>query len=169
MTMHPRANEIARTRWLALSALVIATATSLGARAQRENKLVGVWEMDVAKSEWDPAFPVPYRAFNVRITSLDSGYRLESDVVLSDGRQSHAVRLWRYDGGETPWGPPGETVQFHRINDSTYQFELRASGSIRFISRGTLAADGRSRRHVVVGFNAANGQPYRNVEVYRRK
>ena len=151
--------------------LLVALYVPLCAQAQHEDPLVGTWVMDIANSEWDPAFPVLYREFTVNITTNDVGYRLESDVVFADGRQVHSSNLWRYDGGETPWrstSGSGVTAQFQRLNTSTYQFVLRTNGIIRLISRGTVASDGRSRRHVVIGFNA-DGLPFRNIEVYRKK
>ena len=159
-------------RSLPLAALALALAISQNARAQHSDPLVGLWTMDMAKSEWGSALPVPYRAFIVHITTDDLGYRVRSDVVYADGREVHSSNLWRYDGAEAPWqagaSPPGSTAQFQRINDTTYQFVLRTNGIIRLISRGTLAADGRSRRHIVIGFDA-KGQAFRNVEVYRKQ
>ena len=46
-------------RYATLSMLVVWLTASLMAQGVRPDPLVGVWVMDIAKSEWDPAFRCP--------------------------------------------------------------------------------------------------------------
>jgi hypothetical protein len=141
--------------------------SGLSVAAQSADPLVATWEVNMAKSTYDPG-PAPKRLSMV-VTPDKDGYTIVQDMVTADGQAVHSVINLQPDGKPHDiQGRPGATVTTTRINARTYERVTRVNGKVTTTSRTIVAPDGKTRTTTTTGTND-QGQPVHEVIVYDRK
>lgn len=150
-------------RFLAAVALLIGPSVA----AQAPDPLVATWEVNMAKSTYQPG-PAPKRLTMV-VTPDANGYRIVQDLVATDGQTVHSVFNLRPDAKPYPIeGQPGATVTTTRVDARTYERVTRVNGTVTIASRTVVAPDGRTRTTVTTGTDA-QGQTVHELVLYDRK
>jgi hypothetical protein len=148
---------------------VVATVLSAFAyaAAQPPNAHIGVWRINLAKSQYDPG-PAPQRQ-TVIYRAAQGALHLISDGVDSQGTKTHAEYTARVDGQPVPMtgNPNGDMVAIKQIDGFTMESVWTLNGKATITSRSTVSADGKTRTVTQVGTNAA-GQRVNNTIVYER-
>ena len=155
------------------SRLVFAAATLLllslsQAFANPADPLDGTWELNVAKSRFDPG-PAPrsqtriYKSDGQTVHSTSKG-------VNAQGQETTVEYTASYDGKDAPitGSPVADTVSIKRINDSTSEATLKKNGKVVSTSTRVISSDGKQMSVTTTG-TSDKGQPIRSELVFERK
>src|SRR5262245_5460486 len=135
----------------ALLALVVTGALTYGA----ENPQVGTWNLNVAKSKYNPG-PAP-KSNTTRIEAWgDDGIKLTSDGVTADGQATHVEFQAKYDGKDYPIKglPTADTITLKRINPNTVEGITKKGGKEIGKARSVISKDGKTRTFTTEGIDA---------------
>jgi hypothetical protein len=149
--------------------LVILAATLLGASqvALATDPLTGRWEIDLARSKYDPG-PPPKSA--VRIQHLvGDALNVALEIILADGQSGDAQYTAKLDGKEHPVGrdPKSGTIVWTRADARTLEFQRKRDRQVVETGRLQVSEDGNEMTLASQGVNAA-GQKFNDVVVYRK-
>lgn len=161
-------NRVWRMRTMMLAAGLVLGLAPAGL-AQGEAR-VGIWELDLARSTFDPGPPpqrqtLTFRAAGTQWTALLQGVDatgkpmnpdLNNLAITFDGRD-HPTATVDYD-----------TTAWKRSRGTSYEVIRKKAGKIVMTSINELSADGRTMTIKTTGV-AANGQRVDNVRVYQKK
>jgi hypothetical protein len=145
--------------------LVVVSLSAAGA----DNKTIGTWKQNLAKSKYNPG-PTPTTAATLMIEQAPGGEKISVNGVGADGMPAS----WSYtvsdDGKPTPvtGSPYGDTVSLKRINSETTQITYRRNGKTSRTSTRTVSKDGRTLTVAAKGTNA-KGQAYNNTTVFEKQ
>jgi hypothetical protein len=107
-----------------VAVLVLAVATlAVGA----EDPFVGTWKANVSKST-KSANPPP-KSYIAKLTPIQNGYAIVTDLVAADGKATH--REWNviFDGNDHPSGFARESIQAcTRINENSFVCVIKRDG-----------------------------------------
>ena len=155
------------------SRLMFAAATVLSLSlsqpfANPADPLDGTWELNVAKSRFDPG-PAP-RSQTRTYESDGQTLRMTSKGVNAQGQETTVEYTASYDGKDTAitGSPIADTVSVKRINASTSQATLKKDGKIVSVSTRVISSDGKQMSVTTTGTND-QGQPIRSELVFDRK
>ena len=149
----------------ALVALVVTVALTYGA----ENVQVGTWNLNVAKSKYNPG-PAP-NSNTTRIEAWgDDGVKVTSDGITADGQATHVEFQAKYDGKDYPIKglPTADTISLKRVNPNTVDGITRKGGKEVGKTRSMVSKDGKTRTFTTEGIDA-QGRKFKNVTVYDRQ
>ena len=109
---------------VALLAIAIAELTQMpgSAVAQTMDALVGDWDLNIAKSKFEPSPPM--KKYTMRVIDAGTGHLLiKSDWIDSDGTVGHVQYSTAFDGKPIPIAdyPVADTVTDTRINATTWK------------------------------------------------
>ena len=156
-----------RSRLMFAAATVLLLSLSQ-AFANPADPLDGTWELNVAKSRFDPG-PAP-RSQTRTYESDGQTVRMTSKGVNAQGQETTVEYTASYDGKDTPitGSPIADTVSVKRINASTSQATLKKDGKIVSVSTRVISSDGKQMSVTTTGTND-QGQPIRSELVFDRK
>ena len=151
-------------RCSAIVALVSGSVVGLFAQNER---FLGIWELDLAKSSFTRGAP-PRSEMIVNLAE-PGGFRSVLSVVTERGT-SVEIHHYNFDGGfhQTEGSDPRE-LSFRRVDVSTIDQDTRRNGQITVHRRIQLSADGKTMTLVASG-TSGGGQKYENdTRVYERR
>jgi len=128
----------------------------------------GTWELNVAKSKFDPGPP-----FKSQVRTVKTEGDLQTvtmKTVNAGGRTTTSESSYRLDGKEYPvtGSPDFDAVALKRVDDTTVSGVVKHKGKVAMHTTRTLSKDGKVMTVTNKGTNAA-GQPMNNVMVFDRK
>jgi hypothetical protein len=150
-------------RVMILAATLLATCHA----ALAADPLTGRWEIDLAKSKYDPG-PPPKSA--VRIQHLEGdALNVALEIILADGQPGDAQYTAKLDGKEHPVGrdPNSGTIAWTRVDARTLEFRRRRDGQVVETGRLEVSEDGTEMTLASQGVNAA-GRKFNDLVVYRK-
>ncbi len=145
--------------------LVVVSLSAAGA----DNKTIGTWKQNLARSKYNPG-PTPTTAATLMIEQAPGGEKISVNGVGADGMPAS----WSYtvsdDGKPKPvtGSPYGDTVSLKRINSEATQITYRRNGKTSRTSTRTVSKDGRTLTVAAKGTNA-KGQAYNNTTVFEKQ
>lgn len=131
-----------KTRLLTLGVMGALSVTALaGAPAP----FVGTWKLNLASSHYTPG--PPPRCVVQGLEAVENGHRFVSDSVDAEGKASHREWTVRFDGKDHPitGAEPGRTISVTKIDDYTYTWIIKASGTVDSAGRAVYSRDGKLR------------------------
>ena len=140
--------------------------------AQSKHPLDGTWQLNLAKSAYDPPNLAPKSGTTIYVVTGDT-MKGVTDGIDAQGRATHSEYTVKFDGKDYPWkgtiaGQPNtsqDTVSFRRIDDRTFEIANKLKGTLVVRQRTVVARDGKTRTTTTDGTNA-QGQKIHNVMVY---
>ena len=155
-----------RTLVIGISTMGLAT-IALPA-AQIKNVHIGTWNLNVAKSRFDPG--PPFQSQVLRFEDWEGGLKATADAVDAKGQKGHLEFAAKFDGKPYPFtgNPDGDMLTLKRVDDHTIETAWTLQGKPTMTARGTVSADGKTRTVTYTGTNAA-GQKVNQTLVYDRK
>jgi ABC-type Na+ efflux pump permease subunit len=145
------------------------TVLASSALAQAADPQIGTWQLNVAKSTFDPG-PAP-KLGTTKIEAAGTGAKVIVDQTAADGTTRHWEFTANYDGKDIPIvgdNPDADTVARTRISATTVETISRKAGKVVATQQSTVSADGKIRTVTTKGVNAA-GKTVNNVAVYERQ
>jgi hypothetical protein len=155
------------------SRLMLAAATVLSlvlgqSVANPADPLDGTWELNVAKSRFDPG-PAP-RSQTRTYESDGQTVHMTSKGVNAEGQETTVEYTASYDGKDAPitGSPVADTISIKRIDESTTEATLKKNGKVVSVSTRVVSSDGKQMSVTTTG-TSAKGQPIRSELVFERK
>lgn len=148
--------------------LMGAAALLLSTSALAEDRWLGTWKLNVARSHYSPG--APPRSTTIKLENTERGLKYTSDGVDALGTRTHIEYIARFDGQDYPFkgSQAADTIVLRRIDDSTYEAILKKSGAIVTTATTVISRDGRTRVTTQRGKNAEGAEIY-NTIVYDRQ
>ncbi len=136
--------------------------------ANPTDPLDGTWELNVAKSKFDPG--PPPRSQTRTYESDGQTVRMTSKSVNAEGKETQVEYTASYDGKETAisGSPIADTISVKRINESTSEATLKKDGKVVSTSTRVISTDGKQMTVTTTGTND-KGQAIRSELVFERK
>ena len=153
---------------VALLALLALFATPSRVESQVLDAWFGSWTLNISKSIYVPG-PPPYTRASYAIEPWNGGVKVTYDMVYPRGGTTHMEWTGKFDGTPYPLQGVDEhvTYAYKRIDERTYDVELRIDDRLAGVSRVTLSADGKSIRTTTVGRDST-GRRVTTTTVYER-
>jgi hypothetical protein len=140
---------------------------SVGLGYYVDDPVIGTWNLNVARSHYDPG---PPPKSETRVYRPDKGdIRTSITTVYANGNSQTVVYPARFDGKEQPvsGSPDTDGIVMTRIDDSTSESTLTHAGKLVGKTRRVVERDGKTLTIKFKGV-AENGDPVNNVAVYER-
>lgn len=129
----------------------------------------GTWTLSLAKSIYQPG-PPPYARARYAIEPWKDGVKVTYDMVYPRGGTTHWEWIGRFDG--QPYALQGideyVTYAYRRVDDRSFDVEVRIDDRPAGVSRVTLAADGKTITTTTQGKDST-GRVVTTTTVYERK
>ena len=153
-----------RTIGLVLGLVVLSLSAS-GA----DNKSIGSWKQNLAKSKYNPG-PAPTVAATLTIEQATGGEKISVNGVGADGMPASYSYTVSDDGKPTSvtGSPYGDTVSLKHVNSETTQITYTRNGKVSRTSTRTVSKDGKTLTVAAKGTNA-KGQAYNNTSVFDKQ
>jgi hypothetical protein len=141
---------------------------ALQAAGQATDPLIGTWELNVAKSKFDPG-PAPKSETRTYVMA-GQDIKATSKGVDASGKPSAGEWTINYDGKDRPQtgNPDADTLSLQRIDDHTVSFTQKKAGKVVITGTRTISADGKVMTITTKGTNS-KGQPINNVWVFDKR
>ncbi|HZM93366.1 MAG TPA: hypothetical protein VFB92_08100 [Vicinamibacterales bacterium] len=136
--------------------------------AQGTNPRVGSWQINIAKSKYDPG-PAP-KSQNLTIEAAGEGEKVTSETVTADGSKTSMEYTANYDGKPYPikGSPTADMVVLKRVDShTTERVDSRGGKTVQTFTR-VVSKDGKTMTVTIKGTNA-QGKPVHNVVVFEKK
>lgn len=133
-----------------------------------DDRWLGTWRLDVAKSNYSPG--APPRSTTIKLEPFDGGIKYTTDGVDALGKRIHFEYVAKFDGGDYPFkgSQAVDTISIRRIDDSSYETTLKKAGAVVTTTRTVISRDGRTRTTTQTGKNA-QGEDVNNTIVYKKQ
>jgi len=137
--------------------------------AQQQNPTIGTWNLNVAKSKYDPGPPLRSGTTKFEPSGTDR-IKTTVDQVSGQGTRVHYEYTAGFDGKDYPvtGSPEFDSVSLRRTDPNTTVSVWKKGGTVARMLRSIVAKDGKTRTIDGVGINA-QGQAYHNVVVYDKQ
>jgi hypothetical protein len=147
-----------------LAILVPATALI----AQATDRAIGTWQLDVAKSQYDPG-PAP-KSLTVTYEKVGQGLKVTTKGVDGQGNPTATEYTANYDGKDYPatGAPDYNMVSLKRIDASTLHIMRKKGGKFVAILQRVVSADGKVLTIRTKGTNA-KGETVNDVGVFEKQ
>jgi hypothetical protein len=147
---------------VAFTLAVVVTSSLL---AQADQRAIGTWRLDVAKSKYDPG--PPPKSETLTITRAGKGQNVAIETVTADGEKRAAGFMGVEDGTDVPFTGSlnSDTVSTKRVDANTLEHTNKRGSKVVGTSTSVMAADGKTMT-VTAKFTDAKGRPVHNVAVY---
>jgi hypothetical protein len=158
-----------RPRTFTLLAVTVAVlALMLGASAQAEDKQVGTWKLNVAKSKFSPG-PVPKES-TLKIESQPDGLKFTIDGIDAEGKTTHYEFSPKFDGKDYPATglSYADTMSLKRVDVNTIETLAKKDGKPVMATRSVVSKNGKTRTTTQKGKNA-KGEDVNNTIVSDRQ
>lgn len=156
--------------------VAIAFALILGFSATSESQapasahgLAGTWELNIAKSTYEPG-PPPYRRSTCKIETMGESVKVTYDMVGIRGGITHIEWTGKLDGKDYAIQGIDEAVTnaYTRIDDRTYDVVVKSDGTKAATARIMIALDGKTLTSIMATRNA-QGQTLKTTIIYDRQ
>ena len=136
--------------------------------ALAEDRWLGTWRLDVAKSTYSPG--APPKNTTIKLEPVEGGIKYTSDGVDAVGNRIHTEYVARFDGADYPFkgNAAVDTISIRRIDDSSYETTLKKAGIVVTTTRTIISSDGKTRTTIQSGKNA-QGEDVNNTIVYHKR
>jgi hypothetical protein len=146
--------------------LAAAAAVTVGAQA-KDDKFVGMWMLDTAKSTFKPG-PAP-QSVMLSVDPAGKGYKISVDAMGADGKPMRWGFSSDADGKDSPvtGNPAYDTAALTRLSATSATTVYKKAGKPVMTVKSSVTADGKTLTTTATGTNAA-GQAVNNVSVYMK-
>jgi hypothetical protein len=147
---------------LGLMALVSA------AFAGKMDALLGDWDLNIAKSKFEPSPPM--KKYTMKVIDAGAGHlRIKSDWIDADGTAGHVEYSTAFDGTPIPIidYPIADTVTDTVVNATTWKSVWTKDGKVVERELETISADGKTFHEIDQGKDE-KGRKYKNHLVFER-
>ena len=136
--------------------------------AQAADPSNGTWELNLAKSKFDPGPPLQSQTRTYEV--MDGTVKMTLKGVNAEGKEMQSTYTGSYDGKDFPitGNPDADTVAVKRINDSTFEATLKKAGKVVSTSTRTISKDGKVMTVKTKGTNA-KGEKINNTLVFDKQ
>lgn len=157
--LHRRLGIGTLTLWIAAAALVT---------AQARNVHLGTWNLNVAKSKFDPG--PPFQSQTIRLEVWEDGLKGRADGVDGKGAKTYLEFAAKFDGKPYPFtgNPDGDMLTLKRVGERIIEAAWTLKGKPTISAQGSVSADGKTRTVVYTGTNAS-GRKVNHTLVYDRQ
>jgi hypothetical protein len=155
------------TSSIAVTAALLVSA-SAGTSAQAKDPVIGKWNMNVAKSKFNPG-PAAKSATIVFSASGADGVKAVFDGVADTGDKVHWEYTANHDGKDYPMtgNAEGDMISLKRVNANTVETTYKLKGKVTVVNVRTVSADGKTMTVTTKGTNAA-GQKVDNALIFEK-
>jgi hypothetical protein len=144
------------------------TALANSALAGKMDALLGDWDLNIAKSKFEPKPPM--KKYTMKVIDAGTGHLLvKSDWIESDGTPGHVEYSTAFDGKPISIldYPAADTVTDTLLNSTTWKSVWTKDGKIVESELQTISADGKTLRDTDEGKDE-KGKKYKNRLVFER-
>jgi len=140
--------------------------------AQAADPLVGTWELNIAKSKYNPG-PAPKSETRTYVV-VGQDIKATSKGIDADGRPTSGQWTVNYDGKDRPvtGSPAGssdlDALSLKRIDAFTTEFTQKKAGRVVATGTRVISKDGKVMTITTKGTNA-KGQAFNDVEVFDKR
>jgi hypothetical protein len=152
---------------IAVASLGLA-ALANSALAGKMDALLGDWDLNIAKSKFEPKPPM--KKYTMKVIDAGTGHLLvKSDWIESDGTPGHVGYSTAFDGKPISIldYPAADTVTDTMVNSTTWKSVWTKDGKIVESELQTISADGKTLRDTDEGKDE-KGKKYKNRLVFER-
>jgi hypothetical protein len=141
--------------------------------AQAADSLVGTWELNIAKSTYNPG-PAPKSETRTYVVVVGQDINATSKGVDAEGKPTSGQWTVNYDGRDRPvTGSPADSgdldaVSLKRIDTFTTEFTQKRAGKVVATGTRVISKDGKIMTITTKGTNA-KGQAFNNVQVFDKR
>jgi hypothetical protein len=139
-----------------------------GAVAGKLDSLLGDWDLNIAKSKFEPSPPM--KKYTMRVIDAGADHLLiKSDWIDADGTVGHVEYSTAFDGKPISLVdyPIADTVTDTMVSATTWKSVWTKRGKIVESELETIAADGKVFREIDQGLDE-KGRKFRNHLVFER-
>jgi hypothetical protein len=149
-------------------AVLIAGFTGLELLAQAQDALIGTWELNVAKSKFNPGPPL--KSSVRKFEAVPNGMKYSGQSVRADGTIGFSQYAAYFDGKDYPitGDANADTVSLKRIDRFTTEGTFKKAGKVTYRVRRVVSQDGKVWTHTSEGTNA-QGKPFSDYLVFEKK
>jgi hypothetical protein len=155
------------SRFVAIAFFAFVVCSTLHAQS---NPLVGTWELNTAKSKYDPG-PMP-KSLTRTVEAQGDGVKYTFAGVAADGKPIAYGFSVQFDGKDNPVTgsmPAGaDSISAKRTDSNHYVATLKKDGKVVGTSKVTVSKDGKVTT-VDATSTAASGVKEHDVQVYDKK
>ena len=144
------------------------TVPANSAFAGKLDALLGNWDLNIAKSKFEPSPPM--KKYTMRVIDAGPDHLLiKSDWLDSDGTAGHVEYSTAFDGRSITLidYPRADSVTDTMINATTWKSVWTKNGKVVECELETISADGKVFREIDQGKNE-KGKKYKNHLVFER-
>ncbi len=136
--------------------------------AQATDPIFGTWELNIAKSNYDPG-PSPKSA-TWKYEAVGNGWKYSGKTVNADGTTSDTTWTAYFDGKDYPYigSADIDTISLKRIDRHNTEGTFKKAGKVTGHGKRVVSQDGKVYTYTNEGFNA-QGKPTKNVQVFDKK
>ena len=164
-----RGCSMKQSRWIiyAVAVLIVGFA-GLTLLAQATDPLIGTWELNLAKSKYDPG--PPPKSATWKYEAVGNGLKYSGKTVNADGTTSDTTWTAYFDGKDYPYiGSPNiDTISLKRIDRYNTEGTFKKAGKVTDHGKRVVSQDGKVYTYTNEGINA-QGKPVKNVQVFDKK
>ena len=138
------------------------------ALAGKMDALLGDWDLNIAKSKFEPKPPM--KKYTMKVIDAGAGHLLiKSDWIDADGTAGHVEYSTAFDGKpiSIPDYPIADTVTDTVVNATTWKSVWTKDGKVVERELETISADGKTFREIDQGKDE-KGRKYKNHLVFER-
>jgi hypothetical protein len=135
--------------------------------AQSDNRRIGTWHLNVAKSTYSPG-PAP-KSQVLTIEAAGAGEKVTSESVSATGAKTVTVYTANYDGKPYPitGSETADSVTLKRVDANTSERTDSKAGKVVQTLVRVVSKDGKAMTVTIKGTNA-QGQAVNNVVVFEK-
>ncbi len=136
--------------------------------AGKMDALLGDWDLNIAKSRFEPSPPL--KKYTMKVIDAGAGHLLiKSDWIEADGTAGHVEYSTAFDGKPISIidYPIADTVTDTVVNATTWKSVWTKNGKIVERELETISADGKTFREIDQGRDE-KGRKYKNHLVFER-
>ena len=138
------------------------------AHAGELEALLGDWDLNIAKSKFEPQPPM--KKYTMKVIDAGAGHLLiKSDWIEADGTAGHVEYSTAFDGKPISIidYPDADTVIDTLVNATTWKTVWTKDGKVVERELETISADGKTFREIDQGRDA-KGKKFKNHLVFER-
>ena len=139
-----------------------------GVSAQTTDPRMGMWKLNVAKSQFSPG--PPPQSLTVKVEPSGQGEKVSTEGVNADGTRTATQYTANFDSKDYPLtgSAVADTVSLKRIDRLTTDRTDKKAGSVAQTLKRVVSQDGKTMTVTVKGKNA-QGQDVNNTLVFEKQ
>ena len=155
-------------RMITLGAVLAAVLPVASLSAQAADPVNGTWELNLAKSKFDPG-PAPksqartYKVDEKNVTMISKGVDAEGKPTLVEYTGSYDGKDYAFTGN-----PNADTISLKRIDDFTIEATTKKAGKVITTGTRVISKDGKVMTITQKGTNA-KGETINNTLVFDKQ